>query len=446
MVAFASLFLSLVVGPQHVELLVGDSVALVEVLLDDERVGVLSGEPWSIGCDFGERLVPHELVAVAYDDQRNEIGRARQWVNLPRSSAEASIILEREGAKVFARLTWTSVEGADPLAVTIRFDGKTLPLDDTHRAELPKHDLEQLHFLRAELEFADNVSAVAEMTFGGSYADDTRTDLTAVAVQLEPGRKLLSVEKLQGLFQKADEVLTVVATEKGPATVLVVRDERSRVTLGNLARSDEAAKRRQRRTLFGGGVGIDSVSQQSMMALGEYSLRFVWPVARTNTSLEQTFEVFDFSPPFDSKDGGMYWLLAQIEKPFALTGPERLSDAVAIAGVVAARRNRRRAVILLSHDDTSDPSRLDTATVRDYLETLMVPVLVWSAGDQARDGARDGADVWGEGIDVSSLRKLERATRDLNRKLDRQRLVWIEGVHLPQDIRLSDQAKMKLAR
>ena len=455
MVAFASLFLSLVVGFQPVELHVGELVAAVEILVDGRQAGTLRQAPWSLPCDFGEELVPHQLVAVAYDASGQEVGRTSQWVNLPRSPAEASLILERDGDRTFARLDWESVVGTDPVTVRVTFDGRAVPVSDAHRIELPKHDPQQLHFVRVELEFARNVSSVAEMTFGGTYAGGSRTELTAIAVQLDSGRKLPALRKLQGRFRKDGRALTVVATEEGPATVLVVRDQRARETLVELGHSSEAAKVRHRRTLFGGGSATNPRSLRYMMPLSEdQRLRFIWPVANSREDTKPDLEVFDFSSPLGSRDGGVYWLLSNVLQPPSLTGEQRLADAVAVAGAIAARRNRRRAVVLVLDEDTRDASRLEAPLVRRYLEALMVPLVVWSSGIRAGVGVKDGtvkgaagkSTAWGDSHDVSSLAGLEKAVTDLTRMLDRQRLVWIEGLHLPQDITLVGDAKLSIVR
>ncbi len=116
MIAFASLFLGLIVGPEPIEILVGDEVAAVELRLDGRTVGELRGAPWRLVCDFGPQLRPHELLAVAYDLNRREIARARQWINLPRRPAEASVMLDggADGRGLIARLSWESVVATEP--------------------------------------------------------------------------------------------------------------------------------------------------------------------------------------------------------------------------------------------------------------------------------------------------------------------------------------------
>jgi len=81
--------------------------------------------------------------------------------------------------------------------------------------------------------------------------------------------------------------------------------------------------------------------------------------------------------------------------------------------------------------------------VRRYLGQLGVPLLVWSARGEDHELDR----LWGEVIDVSSLAHLERAVEDLEGLLDRQRIVWLNGRHLPQRIELGGEGKeMRLVR
>ena len=94
MVTFITFFLALVAGVQTVEFAVDGSVAKVELFLDQKSVGAVEGPPWRIRFDFGSRLIPHEMEAVAFDASGRELGRARQLVNLPRPPAEITIAFE----------------------------------------------------------------------------------------------------------------------------------------------------------------------------------------------------------------------------------------------------------------------------------------------------------------------------------------------------------------
>ncbi len=135
MIAFASLLLGLIVGPEPVELLVGDEVHAIEIRLDGRAAGELRAPPWSLVVDFGEELATHELSAVAYDHDRREIARVRQWVNVPRRPAEAAVVFERdaEGRDVFARLSWESVVAPEPETFDATCDGSRRAVADPRR-------------------------------------------------------------------------------------------------------------------------------------------------------------------------------------------------------------------------------------------------------------------------------------------------------------------------
>ncbi len=93
-------------------------------------------------------------MAIAYDAERKELGRARQWVNRPRPTAEASLVLEgaHGGSGRVAQLTWRALAREAPASVTATFDGTPIPVSDPARIELPPHEPAQIHFLKTVLE------------------------------------------------------------------------------------------------------------------------------------------------------------------------------------------------------------------------------------------------------------------------------------------------------
>lgn len=442
MIAFVTLLLGLVVGREPVVLLVVDpAVASVEILLDGRAVGELSGKPWALSVDFGPELEPHELAAVAYDTGGRELDRVRQWVNVPRRLAEAGAVLEGgdRGRGVKARLTWASVVAAEPESIKVWFDGKAIAVDDPRHIPLPNHDPKKLHFLRAELDFADNVSSVLEFAFGGTYADQVAIDLTAVPIEIDPGVRTPTVEQLQGSFSEGRRPLKVVAIDEGPAEVLLVRDENVRGILSRIGRTSHRALRRRAVT---GNVSRDPARQPlrfRMTLTGRHQLRFLWPFSRRG---QLDFDLLSPSRPYSAADGGLYWLLTDVTAP-SVTAPDldagrqRLADAVAVAGLLAAGRNRRRAVVLILGTDSEDASLFAPAAVRGFLGRLQAPLIVWSPG-AGGDGEGTGVppSSWGPVVDVSSLKKLERAVADLDRALGRQRIVWLDGVERPPDVGL----------
>jgi hypothetical protein len=99
---------------------------------------------------------------------------------------------------------------------------------------------------------------------------------------------------------------------------------------------------------------------------------------------------------------------------------------VAVAGVTAASGNRRRGVLLVLGPESEDSSDATPATARRYLAALGVPLFVWSP-----DPATARNSPWGEARLVSTPGPMSRATNRIFRELERQRIVWVEGKHLP---------------
>lgn len=419
-IAFVSIFLGLVSGPQVIEVSVGDEVSQVEILLNGDIIKKLERPPWRALADFGEGLSPHRLEAVAFDEDGAEITRIVQWVNMARSVVQASVVIEREAdGNAFAQLTW-----ANPLRIELEslaawMDGKALPISNPSRIPLPKHDLEQLHFLRAQLEFKDNVSAVAEVTFGGAYSDDVSTELTAVPVLVEPGKKLPDLETLQNWFLVRGRPARVAAVESGPVEVIMIRDQGTQRALNNLVPKTRGTLER-----FSGRLKRDQ------------KIAFMWPYMEPNESGINAF------PPLygwlDPQEAGLGTYLYLVPARRVAQERQVLADAVAVAAMGTVIRNRRRAVVLVLGKTPADSSLYDPDTVRSYLQDLHVPLFIWSP-------SRNPPNYWGEVQDISSPPKFRAAVKALSQLVDRQRIVWIEGRHLPQEITLAAGIAAELA-
>lgn len=435
-IAFLTLFLGLTLGPQPIELSVSGPVAAVELLLDGAPAGRLAGPPWSGQIDFGTSLVPHELVARALDKQGNEIGRTQQWLNLARPPAEVEILLENDpsGRPVAARLTWQSRTGESPSAIGVTFDDKPLVMDPGGRIKLPAWDPETSHVLTAELRFSGALFARRDVVFGGRWGDQVSTELTAVPVRVRPGKQMPPAERMEGWFRSGGRPLTVAAVEEGPAELLVVRDLVLRGDLEKLisggARTAPLVNQGQRTSIR--DQRSPEYRRFHMTLEKDDALRFVWPVSRPVASQGQLAELFDVSRDFVAREGGLLWFLARFSPRDDEPTHQRLADAVAVAGVQALSANRRRAVLLVLSAQAPDVSRSSPALVRRYLEAIRVPLFVWTLGDPAA--------AWEAAEEVSSLGKMRKAFNRLAEELAAQRIIWIDGRHLPQSIELSAEA------
>jgi hypothetical protein len=426
-IAFLTLFLGLTAGKQPVELAVQGPVSAVELTLDGAVVVRLGGPPWRTRLDFGTALEPHELVARALDDKGQEVGRARQILNLPRPAAEVDVLLENgpTGQSAGARLTWKSLTGEKPAAVSLLLDGKPVALDGNAHAVLPAIDAEVSHILSAEVRFSGTVVARKDVGFGGRLGE-VSAELTAVPVRLRPGKRLPAVTALQGWILADGKPAAVAAVEEGPAQLLIVRDNQARQTL-------EGYDRQKAGTSLVAGM---NELRRYQMALGkDDQIRFVWPSARAYTGPGVPAELFDASRDYTRKDGGVLWLLGRA-LPNEEKYEQRLADAVAVAGLQALAGNRPRAVLLVLGFGPKDASRYAAGTVHHYLESVRVPLVIWSLGEPSSPAVF----AWGGAEEISSLAKLQDAFARLDSLLATQRIVWIEGSHLPRTITLSPAA------
>lgn len=441
MIAFATMFLGLVLGLQPVTVIVSAEVAKVDFLLDGRRLVSVEGPPWTAECDFGSELVPHAFEAVAYDDDGQELARAQQRINLPGPLVDARIVLEQEEVGTVARVLFDSVFRSGPERATVRLDGQPLDVPDPRRFVLPPFDHDQIHHLSVELEFPDNVSRIVETTFGGVFTDQVRTQQTAVPVVTKGGRRPREPHELRGSFLKNGEPLRVLAIDEGPAEAVIVRDLSAQADLDGLARDlRQKLQDRWRRAnaslspLSGGPAGLQAVSLRFAAQLKKYQL--VWllePFARSPGGEGYLLEVFPFSPHMTPQDGGVPFLLTTIRPPAEPAHEQRLADAVAVAGRGVAQRDRRRAVVLILGEG-ADASTLAPEVARRYLKAVHVPLVVWSTTPASKEAERR----WGEIREIATAIQLEREVKRLAALLDRQSIVWLEGFHLPQQISLAD--------
>ena len=438
MVSFVSLFLGLVMGFQTVAVQVADPVARVTILLDGQAIASLEGPPWEKQIDLGPELVPHELTAVALDSTGTELDRATQWLNLPRQPAETTILIERHpsGVAHLARVSWKSLVDDNPSAIRVEFDGRTLEAEDPRAIPLPPHDPEALHFLRVELEFGGFVRSSAEITFGGTYADQVNTELTAIPVVLDGRKNLPPAAKMEDWFHARGETLRVAAFDKGQTELIVVRDQGAWTRLRRIraqALSDQAptvSGRRQGR--------YDRVQwfRPDRPVWGTWTFQFLWPIPRRLISGEGPYDLFTHSQKYSGESGSLHGWVTTAEQPADWVGTQRLADAVGVAAVTAASGNRRRAVLLILGAEAQDASEAAPEVVHRYLEALGVPLFVWAV-----DAGATKESPWGTAENVSTPQLMARATRRLFHQLERHRIIWLDGLHLPQQIIVDDSVQ-----
>ena len=425
-IAFLSLFFGLITGTYPVELSVNGPVAAVEILVDGRTAARLDGPPWKTEVDFGRDLLPHYIVARALDVSGQEVGRAQAWANLPNSLTKAEILTEGDpGAPPkAARIVWTHLKGAKPTSMSLSFDGLPVTLDGEGRATLPPHDLKTLHVLTAEVHFSLLEIIRRDLAYGGEFGSEVSTELTAIPVRLRRG-KLATPGQLDGWFAAAGQPLSVIAVEEGPAQLLVVRSPDASQLAGRLGRT---------------GVRSNSAGRRRLAK--DQVIRFLFPRPLRFEAAGEVTDLFDISPGFSAGLGGFIPMLETVVRrpqPGETSVPgQRIADAVAVAGLAAINENRRRAVLLLLSGDEKDESHTNPAMVRKFLEAIRVPLFVWCLKKPAADSP---LAAWGECRDAKSSQILTLAIEEIRLELESQRIVLVDGRHLPQSIALTPAAR-----
>ena len=432
MIEFLTLFLGVTGGPQHVAFAVDRNVAAVELRLDGATVGSVESPPWELTVDFGSDPLPGELEGVAFAPDGRELGRVSQFLNVPRPPAEAHILLQQEGNRVQgARVTWESRVGARPLAFQAQLDGNPLEFSDPSFVALANVDTRDLHVLRIELQFSYDVAAQAQLVFGGPYLDSANAELTAFPVVGLKGH--VKPQAMAGWFLGEGEPLPVVAVERGFADLVVVRGPGVERAIAELSGTPK--------TGLGPGMnftrGVNDAPSATVaerlrweLALPEdLRLRLVLPRSRAGRGNKIAMESFAMSPDITSAQGGLYWALKEKLTLPGLSEQIRVYDALAAAGLQAANANRRRAVLLVLAEDWEDTSSFQAAAVARFLAALNVPLYLWQVA------ADTPVRLPGATVErIGSFGELKTARRRLNKDLSVQRIVWVEGLHLPNRI------------
>jgi hypothetical protein len=176
----------------------------------------------------------------------------------------------------------------------------------------------------------------------------------------------------------------------------------------------------------------------------DFTFRFVFPVGQMTAQSTMVSNVYPISRRLGPNDGALSWVAGRlVDGPAWTRKGQRLADAVAVAALAAAGEERRRAVVLVLGPEAEDGSLLTPGEAASFLERLRVPLHVWSIGMKlSPEAAR-----WGGGRKIASARQLDTAMTELARLLERQRIVWVEGIHLPQAVTpTASAAGSRLAR
>jgi hypothetical protein len=411
-IVFVTLFLGLVAGTQPVALQVSGPVHVVRVMLDGREVAALTQPPWRASVDLGTDLLPRELTAVGFNARGDEIARATQILNLPRPTAEFEIVLERGAGEAItgASLRWRHLTNAQPDRATMSLDGKPLRVDPKFRVRLPKLDVMVPHVVAAELHFEDGFLARRELVIESVRSDSVGTQLTPVLLRETSPKHPAKWDRC--LADAKGTSVRTAAVEKPRAVVMFVRDPDP----------FEVEKALSLTMRLRAGTPNDYVKQTVLLDRGTFG-RMIWPVGQRFANDENEASLlFPPSVDVDLSSNGVVWLLLKHYGDGDVPEiPRQYTDAVAVAGVNAITGSLRRAVVLVLSSN-ADTSHYDPAVVRRYLQSVGVPLFVWSV-----TGPRpELAASWGEVEDVSNLFKMGAAVKRVREAIAAQRIAWVD--------------------
>lgn len=453
MIEITTLFLSLVFGPQLVEIDVSPDVAAVEIVLDDNTVARLDGPPWEARVDLGPGLLAHRLEAVAFDDGGHEIDRAVRFVNLGHQRQGGRLVLLEgaDGRPEAVQLGWESIGQREPVDVELFFDDEPVEIEDPQRIPLPDYEIGDFHFVSAVFHFHDGGTRRMEAGFGGRLGLEVSSALTAVSVQPTSGTRPPGLDRLEKAFRArgGSEPLPVHGLEKGSAEIILIRDDDVQPILEDLVQRVAGASpsgmlergfQRRSRARAGSGLPLQSGALQGFAKLPPSTrFRVLAPKAALLQPLGVSPDMFLVSDPIDAHARGL--LTVTLEDP-PQTRDTQLGSAVALAGMMAHGTQRPRAVVLILGEGGRDVSSISSAAARGYLRDLGVPLQVWAFDPLPQNTGWGPIHSLGSKDDLGEVKsRFSKLTHQLAGDLRRQRLVWLRGRYLPREIDIAQDVE-----
>jgi hypothetical protein len=412
----------LLMGPIEVHLRVPPETASIAVSLDGVPLIEHAGPPWRVEIPFPEVPRPAHLGLVALDAERRSLAELDRFVNLDLESCEPP---DGRSIETVTPVLIELPEGAaEPTAQTLagRFRIGDQPLEvvavEAGPAELLVVQDPAIQAIFDQLSIT-YLGTESRQRLGRN--DDRDQDILHEAIQ--------SLEPLpEGGWEEGGDD----GADDGSATTAEgMRNPRQRVQ-----------EQRLRSGSFRGWRGFADFELEGR-------IRYLWPAGPPVARLERETVVFPVIGPFDPGLDGVLW---HLQTAAGVGHGQRLADAVAIAGFQAAATCRRRAVVLFEALETRDASLLEGPEVLSWLESVQVPLFALRSRELDPTSNIDKAnadrirkdDPWGgstilldRDVTVRLPQTADRFARFQQRveaSLERQRVVWLEGRHLPSEI------------
>lgn len=437
MLRFLTLYLGLVWGPVPLEFEVSPDVAAIEIRVDGRTLGRIQQPPWRAALRLGDQILPHEVDAIAYDGDGEEIDRTSQWLNFGREFVEARIVFVPGTDRRQVRVDAWSADAETPNDLRLLLDGEKLRGGQDGVFELPELDLDELHYLVAEVGFPNGARVRPELTFGGIYGAVETSELTALAVELPKGLERPAASDLAGWFEIDGQLLRIHSVGDDAPLVGVVRDiqlpDNLPYTKADRQLRDVATHRIESQD----DLAYYLTVPQMVQVEGRESAIFpVISIERLQGGI-RLLDQIRRPPPEEPKRPLPLDQIGDASRP-EVHGGQQFYGAIAAAGKSLSASGRPRILLLLVDGRTSDASNLDWYQIRGLLDALQVPVVIWQDG-RARGGRSVGLSIAADAT-VEPYELLAEAAVAAGRQLERQVVVWVEGRYLPNRVELGAAA------
>ncbi len=315
-----------------------------------------------------------------------------RWVNRP-GAAEAEVQTrtrcDESSGRCDVRVGWAHPERLNPKKVTVALDGRRVA-GTRHRDVSLDVAGTRGALLTVDLTFPDGRRATHAAVLGGRVHGDEDTVVSA-ALETDacgpdgPGA---------AAARRRSAGESVRAAERGEGEIVFVAEPAAYGALVGLVGSPYTLPK-----------GADQTALDGILRAARVAVHVVVPDRRLSRGellpkepvLQALLETLDATP----------------------LRPVRLADAVASAALHVGVPGKRRLVVLVAAEGAEDSSVLGAAPVREYLEEIHVPLVVWRVRPDARP-------LWPPGRTIATVQDLRAALLEVRARLECQAVVWTE--------------------
>ncbi len=377
------------------------------LLLDGKPVCEMSAQVPSCMVDLGRDPKVHSLDLERLDSNDRVVESIRRWVNRPGTEGKVRAVgsCNEKRRECEFQIQWAHPSRLDPTAMAVSLDGKTVEQRVVSSLRMPFPGKRPPQILTVEAGFRDGGRASFTRLLHGSYPEEAEASLQSVALELLPGEEAINLDsRLRKIGWK------LRAIEEGDAEILFVVEPKAFVHSPALAHTNVSVGLRESPFEEGWSIAVVAADESLQMA--------------TTTGMPRELLIIKNPQRLSTRRTGLPATLEGISAR-ASTARVRLADAVATAGYHLGGMARRRLVVVVVGDEElekehPDQSTLSPEQVREYLRQVQVPIVVWHIGGGATAG-------WPAGEQILSPADLARAVATVRRRIERERVAWLEG-------------------